>query len=247
MQINIYEQADQMGLEAARAGAQIVREAIQIQGKARIVLSTGASQFEFLKHFVKMDIEWDKVEMFHLDEYIALPESHPASFRKYLKERFLQYAPVGKAWLVDGEADPQQVVAALNQKILEEPVDLALIGIGENGHIAFNDPPANFDVEEPYMVVNLSDTCKAQQVNEGWFAGIDDVPKQAISMTVKNILRSRHIISVVPHQAKANAILDTVKHEVDCNYPSTILKTHPNWKLFLDKESASLVYAWCEK
>ncbi|WP_258525672.1 glucosamine-6-phosphate deaminase [Paenibacillus sp. YN15] len=245
MKMNIYEQADQMGLEAARASAQIVQEAVRAQGKARIVLSTGASQFEFLKHFVKMDIEWDKVEMFHLDEYVGLPESHPASFRKYLKERFLQYVPVGKAWLVDGEGDPRQMVEELNRRIAEEPVDLALIGIGENGHIAFNDPPANFEVEEPYMVVNLSDTCKAQQVNEGWFANSGEVPKQAISMTVKQILRSRHIVSVVPHAAKAQAIADTVKQEVDCQYPATILKTHASWQLFLDKESAGLVYAWC--
>jgi glucosamine-6-phosphate deaminase len=245
MKMNIYEHADKMGLEAARVSAAIIQEAVRTQGKARIVLSTGASQFPFFKHFVKMDIEWDKVEMFHLDEYVALPESHPASFRKYLKERFLQYVPLGKAWLVNGEGDPGQVVEELNRRIAEEPVDLALIGIGENGHIAFNDPPANFEVEEPYMVVNLSDTCKAQQVNEGWFGNSGEVPKQAISMTVKQILRSRHIVSVVPHAAKAQAIADTVQQEVDSRYPATILKTHPSWQLFLDKESAALVYAWC--
>lgn len=245
MEIAIYEHPEQTGLEAARAGAQIVREAIRIQGKARIVLSTGASQFEFLKAFVRMDVDWSKVEMFHLDEYIALPESHPASFRKYLKERFLQFAPVGKAWLVNGEADPVETVRELNREISSAPVDLAFIGIGENGHIAFNDPPANFDIDDPYMIVNLSDTCKAQQVNEGWFAGVDDVPKQAISMTVRQIMRSRHIVSVVPHSAKASAIANTVNREVDSQYPSTMLKTHPNWKLFLDKESASQVYAWC--
>lgn len=244
MQLNIFEHADQAGLEAARACENILREILEEKGSARIVLSTGASQFEFLSHFVKMNIEWDKVEMFHLDEYIALPESHPASFRKYLKERFLKYVPVHKAWLIDGEGDPEETVKRLNEKIMKTPVDLALIGIGENAHIAFNDPPADFENESPYTIVDLSDTCKSQQVREGWFVTNADVPKQAITMTVKHILKSRRIISVVPHQAKATAILNTIQSEVDNNVPATILKTHPNWMLYLDKESAASIYQW---
>lgn len=244
MQLNIFEHADQTGFEAALACEAIIRNTIEEKGSARIVLSTGASQFEFLSHFVKMNVEWDKVEMFHLDEYIALPETHPASFRKYLKERFLKYAPVRQAWLVDGEGDPEETVNRLNEEIVKFPVDLALIGIGENAHIAFNDPPADFDNESPYMIVNLSDTCKSQQVREGWFTSNEDVPKQAITMTVNHILKSRHIVSVVPHQAKANAILNTIKGEVDNNVPATILKTHPSWMLYLDRESASPIYQW---
>lgn len=244
MQITILESSEQIGLEAARISEQMINDAILEKGIARIVLSTGASQFDFLKHFVKMNIEWNKVEMFHLDEYIGLPESHPASFRKYLKERFLQHVNVKQAWLVDGEGDSKEVVRQLNEQISQSPIDLALIGIGVNGHIAFNDPPADFDTEQPYKIAGLSDTCKAQQVGEGWFATGEDVPKQAITMTVKQIMKSRNIISVVPHQVKANAIADTITRELDCNYPSTILKTHSNWKLFLDRQSASQVYAW---
>jgi glucosamine-6-phosphate deaminase len=191
-----------------------------------------------------MNIEWDKVEMFHLDEYIALPESHPASFRKYLKERFLAFTNVKHAWLVDGEGDPQQTVKRLNEEIQKAPVDLALIGIGVNGHIAFNDPPADFDTEYPFIIVNLTDSCKAQQVGEGWFASLDDVPKQAITMSVKQILKSRTIVSVVPHQVKADAIGSTIKREVDRSYPATILKTHSDWKLYVDKYSSSQIYAW---
>ncbi|SDC66919.1 glucosamine-6-phosphate deaminase [Paenibacillus sp. UNCCL117] len=245
MQLTIKETADQIGLEAAIACRQIIQEAIQKQGSARIVLSTGASQFEFLQHFVKMDVEWDKVEMFHLDEYIALPEAHPASFRKYLKERFLAYVNVKQAWLVDGEGDPAETLKRLNEEIVKAPVDLALIGIGENAHIAFNDPPADFDVEDPYIVVDLSDTCKNQQVGEGWFATTADVPKQAITMSVKQIMKSRHIVSVVPRPSKSQAIADMMKLGVDCHCPATMLKTHPSWELYLDKHSASQVYTWC--
>lgn len=245
MQINIYESADQSGYQAALEAREIINKAIAEQGSARIVLSTGASQFEFLEHFIKMDIEWGKVEMFHLDEYIALPESHPASFRKYLKERFLQHVNVRRAWLVDGEGDVNKAIADLNEEILKAPVDLALIGIGENAHIAFNDPPADFDHPEPFKVVDLTDTCKAQQVGEGWFASLDDVPKQAITMSVQQIMACRHIISVVPRASKATAIRDTFMNDVDVNIPATKLKKHDHWSLYLDKLSSSQVYKWC--
>jgi len=244
LNLTISETADQLGLEAAIVCRDIVQDAIKRQGEARIVLSTGASQFEFLSHFVKQDIEWDKVDMFHLDEYVGLPESHPASFRKYLKERFLSHVPVRKAWLVDGEGDLAETLNELNEAISAKPIDLGLIGIGENAHIAFNDPPANFDTEEPYRIVTLDDACKRQQVREGWFPTVDDVPAQAISMSVRQILRCRHIVSVVPLSTKADAIFNTFMGEVDPNVPATILKTHPSWRLFLDKESAAKVYHW---
>jgi glucosamine-6-phosphate deaminase len=244
MQITILEHADEIGLAASRDCEQIIQEAISRQGSARIVLSTGASQFEFLKHFVTMNIEWSKVDMFHLDEYVALPESHPASFRKYLKERFLQHVDVRSATFVDGDGDLDEALKRLNEEIAKVPVDLALIGIGQNAHIAFNDPPADFETEAPYKVVELDERCKAQQVSEGWFASIDDVPKRAITMSVKQIMKSRHIVSVVPHEVKAEAIENTLKSPVDPNVPATILKTHPNWKLYVDKQSASGFFTW---
>lgn len=244
MQINIFETPAESGRQAALASQKILLETIEKQGSARIVLSTGASQFEFFEHFVRLDIPWDKIEMFHLDEYIGLPQSHPASFRKYLKERFLAFAPVKAAHLVNGEADLQEELKHLNEEISKAPIDLALIGIGENAHIAFNDPPADFYNEDPYTCLNLDDTCKKQQVREGWFATIDDVPKQAITMTVKQILKSRNIITVAPHQAKATAIYNTLNREIDPKYPATILKTHSNWSLYLDKHSASQILVW---
>ncbi|QJD87727.1 glucosamine-6-phosphate deaminase [Cohnella herbarum] len=246
MKLNILENADRMGYEAALESAELLRKIIGEQGRARIVLSTGASQFEFLRHFIKQDIEWNKVEMFHLDEYIALSEQHPASFRKYLKERFLQHVGVENYWLINGEGDVQATIGQLNEEIGKAPIDLALIGIGENAHIAFNDPPANFEVGDPYIVVDLNDACKNQQVGEGWFASPEDVPQQAITMTVKQILRSRHIISCVPHKAKAKAIGLAINNDVDRNVPATILKTHASWTLYLDRESSQEIYVWPE-
>ncbi|GIP34700.1 glucosamine-6-phosphate deaminase [Paenibacillus sp. J2TS4] len=244
MLIHISEDSDLMGRAAALYCEKIMRETLKANGRARILLSTGASQFDFFTHFVKAELEWDKVEMFHLDEYVQLSEDHPASFRKYLKERFLQPTGVHKYWLVDGEKDVHEKLQRLNEEIAKYPVDLALIGIGENAHIAFNDPPADFHTKEPYKIVDLDDACKQQQVREGWFKSIDEVPKQAITMTVHQILQSKQIVSCVPHQVKAKAIRQTLQSSVTPEVPSTILKTHPHWRLYLDKESSAEMIAW---
>lgn len=183
-------------------------------------------------------------ECFLLDEYLNLPESHPASFRKYLKERFLAHVNVKTAHLIDGEADLETELKRLNEEVTRAPIDLALIGIGENAHIAFNDPPADFDNPAPFTVVDLDERCKLQQVREGWFPSIDDVPKQAITMTVQQILRSKNIITVAPHEVKAEAIYNTLNKDVDPMYPATILKTHASWSLYLDKNSASKIVVW---
>jgi glucosamine-6-phosphate deaminase len=239
MNVNISENAKELGSRAAALAAQVIKKSIDEKSCARIVLSTGASQFETLQALVGHNIDWGKVEMFHLDEYIGLPESHPASFRKYLKERFLAFANVGKAHLVDGEGDVLVAIRELTKEIRKDDIDLALIGIGENAHIAFNDPPADFATKEAYIVVDLDEACKRQQVGEGWFATPDDVPKQAISMSVHQILLSKVILSCVPRKVKAKAIQATMEQDVTNMVPATILKTHPNWSLFLDEESAS--------
>jgi len=241
MKISILENPAELGKVAAQYSADIINEAIARKGKARIVLSTGASQFDTIKALTESDIDWSKVEMFHLDEYIGLPETHPASFRKYLKERFLSNVNIQKAYLVDGEDDPQKVIAYLTAEIRKEPIDLGLIGIGENAHVAFNDPPADFGTEEAYICVTLNDTCKEQQVREGWFATVDDVPKIAISMTVHQIMQCRRIVSCVPYSVKAKAIRDTLENQLTNMVPATMLKKHPEWMLFLDKDSATLI------
>ena len=241
MKIVVEKNAQLLGLAAARNAAAILQAAIQTNGCARIVLSTGASQFEFLSAFIKQDVDWSKVEMFHLDEYVGLPETHIASFRKYLKERFVSQVPLKAAYFVNGEGDVENNIAQLSQELLKAPVDLGLIGIGENGHIAFNDPPADLEDASCYKVVHLNDRCKQQQVNEGWFATLDDVPECAISMTVQQILKCRHIISVVPNERKAEAVKNTLAQSPNAMVPATQLKTHPNWSLYIDSGAASQI------
>jgi len=243
MKVNIYESPAELGKKAAELSAKIINEAIIHKGNARMVLSTGASQFDTIQALTEADIDWSKVTMFHLDEYIGLPESHPASFRKYLKERFLSKVNIQQAFLVDGEDDTQKVIAFLTAEIRKEPIDIGLIGIGENAHIAFNDPPADFDTKEAFICVTLDEACKQQQVREGWFATIDDVPKQAISMSVHQIMQCRYIVSCVPHAVKARAVRDVLENQPTNIIPATILKKHPNISLFLDKASASLIDA----
>jgi glucosamine-6-phosphate deaminase len=241
MRIKVLKDTEELGKEAAQYCASILNKIIEQKGKARLLLSTGASQFDTLKHLVKLPVDWSKVEMFHLDEYVNLSMSHPASFRKYLQERFIELTNVGKAHFVSGEGDVEENIHQLTQEIRKEPIDLALIGIGENAHIAFNDPPADFETKEAYITVNLDEKCKTQQVNEGWFKTISDVPRKAISMTVYQIMQSEVIVSSVPYEVKANAIKLTLENELTNKVPATMLKEHKDYTLFLDKNSASLV------
>lgn len=237
MKITKSKNAVLLGVAAAKLTAEKINEAIEKQGSARIVLSTGASQFETLEALLKENVDWSKVEMFHLDEYVDLPESHPASFRKYLKERFVNLVNLKKAYFVDGN-NPEETIKYLTEEITKAPIDVALIGIGENAHIAFNDPPADFDTKESYIIVNLDEKCRMQQVGEGWFKTIDDVPKQAISMTCYRIMESKTIISAVPHKVKENAIKLMMENDTTNTVPATLLKTHSDMNLFVDENSA---------
>ena len=238
MKIVVSKDAKALGCNAADYIAGLINEAIAKKGEARIILSTGASQLTTIEPLIERDIDWSKVTMFHLDEYVDLPETHIASFRKYLKERFIQKINLKAAHLVDGTPEG---IAALTAELRSAPIDVGLIGIGENAHIAFNDPPADFDTKEAYIVVNLNDTCKMQQVGEGWFATIDDVPKQAVSMTVHQILQCEQIVSCVPYAVKANAVRDTLENDKTNLIPATIMKGHPNFALFVDEDSFSKV------
>ena len=240
MVLHVLETPDLLGQKAAGHTAELINDAIDKNGTARIVMSTGSSQFETINYLRRQKIDWAKVEMFHLDEYIGIDSSHPASFVKYLKERFIgSDLSLKHAYFIDGMRDSQQVIYEMTKSILEKPVDIALIGIGENAHIAFNDPPADFDTKEAFIVVDLDDICKNQQVREGWFNTINDVPKQAITMTAHQIMQAKAIISCVPHSQKAPAIKNVMENEVTNMIPATILKNHENWTLYLDKASAS--------
>mgnify|MGYP000862496233 CR=1 FL=1 len=241
MEIYIFDTPEQLGKEAAVRAADLLNNAIKEKGVARLLLSTGKSQFEFFKNIIHENIDWTKVEVFHLDEYVGISNEHPASFVKYIKDRLLSFVTPKAMYFVDSTKDIKESIEYLTENIRKAPIDVAMIGIGENGHIAFNDPPADFDTKEIYIVVNLDEKCKQQQVNEGWFDNIEQVPKQAISMTVSQILQSKHIISCVPHKEKALAIKKTIEEDVTNMIPATILKTHPSFFLLLDKESASLL------
>ncbi|MBR6709301.1 MAG: 6-phosphogluconolactonase [Clostridia bacterium] len=238
MKIFVNKDTAALGIHAADCIAEQINAAIAENGEARIVLSTGASQLPMLTELIKRDIDWSKVVMFHLDEYVDLPETHIASFRKYLKERFISQVPLKAAYLVDGT---QECIASLTKELRSAPIDVGVIGIGENAHIAFNDPPADFDTQEAYIIVNLNDTCKKQQVGEGWFATVDDVPKQAVSMTVYQIMQCRKIVSVVPYAVKANAIQMTLENDETNLIPATIMKKHADLSIFVDEDSFSKV------
>ena len=239
MRIIVSKDPKSLGENAAEFTAAQLNKVIAEKGSARIILSTGASQLTTLEALIQKDVDWSKVEMFHLDEYVGLPETHVASFRKYLKERFIQKINLKAAYLVDGTQDG---IDYLTEKLRERPVDIGLIGIGENAHIAFNDPPANFNTTAAYHIVNLNDTCKKQQVGEGWFATVDDVPKQAVSMTVYQILQCEQIISCVPFAVKADAIAHTLCTNEVTNYvPATIMKGHKDFVLFADADSFAKV------
>jgi glucosamine-6-phosphate deaminase len=242
MQIKTYIDRPTMSVAAARHAAQTLRLAIRARGGARIVAATGTSQFDFLEALTTApDIDWTRVEMFHLDEYVGLPIDHAASFRKYLLERLIRKTGLTRYHLLDGELDPVRVAEHVGQEISRTPVDVAFVGIGENGHLAFNDPPADFVTEQPYLIVTLDEACRRQQVGEGWFASVAEVPSQAISMSVRQILTSREIICIVPDARKARAVKACFDGDVSPMAPASILRTHATATIYLDRDSAGLL------
>jgi glucosamine-6-phosphate deaminase len=243
MNVVITTNANDLGRRAAQHGADLIRNAVAQRGQANIILATGASQFNVLKALsAASDVDWSKVTGFHLDEYIGLPASHPASFRRYLKERFVDRVPLAEFHYVNGDApDPEAECQRLGAMIGPRTIDVAFIGIGENGHLAFNDPPADFDTQAPYLVVELDEGCRRQQLGEGWFATLEAVPRQAISMSIRQIMRSRAIVCSVPDQRKAKAVASALEGPVTPACPASILQKHQNSSIFLDPPAASLL------
>ena len=242
MNIKVFDTQKSLGQAAATQAAGILRRTLAPAATARIIAATGASQFSFLEALTAQpDIAWDRVEMFHLDEYVGLPVTHPASFRKYLLERLITPTGIRRHHLLDGEADVQRVCEQVGAELNAGPIHVSFVGIGENGHLAFNDPPADFQPEQPYLVVELDEACRQQQVGEGWFADLAAVPTQAISMSIRQILKAEEIICVVPDARKASAVRSCVEGEISPLAPASILRTHPRVTLYLDKDSASLL------
>ena len=242
MMIKCFDDKKEMARVAADQAASILRDTIQKQGKARLIAATGAAQFEFLEALTILPaIDWKRVEMFHLDEYIGLPETHPASFCRFLKERLIQKTGMVHYHLLNGDEDPAEVIRRTGEALQSEAIDVAFVGIGENGHLAFNDPPADFETEEPYIMVTLDEPCRRQQLGEGWFDTLADVPRRAISMSVRQILKTKQILCIVPDARKANAVKACFDGEISPLAPASILRTHPNTTVYLDKNSAALL------
>ncbi|MFT6178267.1 MAG: glucosamine-6-phosphate deaminase [Akkermansiaceae bacterium] len=239
-----FETKEEMGDAAAEAGAEKMRKALQERGEVNIIVATGASQFEVLEALTRESgIDWAKVTVFHLDEYVGLSIGHPASFRKYLKERFEDClpGPVRAFHYINGEEDAGAECARVGELISEAPIDVAFVGIGENGHLAFNDPPADFETESPYLVVDLDEDCRKQQFGEGWFPSLDAVPEKAISMSVRQIMKSGSIICTVPDERKAEAVRNAMEGKVSPEVPASILQEHGDCCLYLDSPAASLL------
>jgi glucosamine-6-phosphate deaminase len=243
MDVVIAEDNEAMGRMAAELAADCLRRAIAKRGHAAIVVATGASQFTVLGNLVTQPgVEWSKVTGFHLDEYLGLPIHHPASFRRYLQERFTSHVPLQAFYFIDGQRlPPQAECERLASLIGRHTIDVSLVGIGENGHLAFNDPPADFETTVPYLVVDLDEACRRQQWGEGWFASLEEVPHQAISMSIQQILRSRQIICSVPDQRKARAAASSLEGPVSPRVPASILQTHPQVAVFLDPPASELL------
>ena len=242
MDAKVLRDKQEVGKVAAERAAQSLQRILARQEFARIIAATGASQFEFLDALTSSPgIDWKRVELFHLDEYVGLPITHPASFRKYLLERLVRKTEITRHHLLDGERNAREVIREVGSELTSEPVNLAFVGIGENGHLAFNDPPADFETEEPYLVVELDEACRRQQVNEGWFSSIAEVPARAISMSIRQILKAEEIIAVVPDARKAQAVKSCLEGEISAMAPASILRTHPKTSIYLDTESAALL------
>jgi len=241
MLLRVFHDKTALSQAAAEQAATAIRQAIEERGRARIIAATAASQIEFLDALTQASaIDWARVEVFHLDEYIGLPITHPGSFRKMLLEQLVRKTEIADYHLLDGDAkDPAEVARRVGLELSAAPIDIAFLGIGENGHIAFNDPPADFDTEEPYIVVNLDEACRQQQVGEAWFADISRVPKQALSMSVRQILKAKEILAVVPDSRKAQAVKLCFEGEISPMAPASILRKHSNATVYLDKNSAS--------
>jgi len=243
--VNIYQSKGEIGRAAARKVAELFKKVLLEKSLVRFIAATGVSQFEFLEVLTHLEsIEWNRAVMFHLDEYIGLSARHPASFRKYLTDRLINRVNLHEVHIINGDApDPEREIGRLNELISKEPIDIAFVGIGENGHLAFNDPPADFETDDPYIIVNLDEKCRQQQVGEGWFENLEDVPTQAISMSIRQILKSKYIICICPEKRKAEAVKNCLADnaEISPMHPASILKAHPDVFCYLDEDSASLL------
>jgi glucosamine-6-phosphate deaminase len=242
MKLHLEPDRRTMSAAAAEHAASSLRRVIQQSGQVRIVAATGASQLEFLQALTALkDVDWTRVELFHLDEYVGIPESHPASFRRYLRENLIDKTGIRTYHFLDGTRPVEDVIREVGRELTSRPIDVMFAGIGENGHLAFNDPPADFETTEPYILVNLDEACRRQQVGEGWFTRLEDVPTTAISMSIRQMMKADEMLVIVPDARKAIAVKASVQGDVTALVPASIIQTHPNVTLYLDQPAASML------
>jgi glucosamine-6-phosphate deaminase len=242
VRIHLSDTADAMSAAAARHAERAIGDALAANGQARVVAATGNSQLGFLHHLARSTrLDWSRVELFHLDEYVGIPADHKASFRRVLHEHFVDPAGIRSFHELAGDGDVEAVRRTVGAALQRAPIDVAFVGIGENSHLAFNDPPADFDTTEPYILVTLDEACRRQQVGEGWFATMADVPTRALSMSIRQILAAREIVAIVPDRRKAAAVAAVLTGPITPDVPASILRTHGDTTLYLDTASASLV------
>ena len=243
MEVKVFPTKGEMAAAAADQAAATLRRSLSARGGVNAIAATGASQFEFLEALMrKPGIDWARVTFFHLDEYVGMPATHPASFRRYLRERILDRVRPAAFHFIEGDApDPRAEAGRIGALIRSHPIDVAFVGIGENGHLAFNDPPADFETESPYLVVELDEACRRQQLGEGWFPRLEDVPTRAISMSIRQILKSEEILCIVPDARKAPALRDCLEGEVSPQHPASILQRHARTTVYLDEPAAALL------
>jgi glucosamine-6-phosphate deaminase len=242
MIIRQFETGRAMAKAAAAHAAAAMQRAIVDTGGARIIVATGASQLEFLEELTtNQHVDWPRVTLFHLDEYVGLSIEHPASFRKYILDRLIRKTTLHDYVLLDGEKDVREMCRRAGEAVSARPVDVAFVGIGENGHLAFNDPPADFATDDPYIIVRLDQACRRQQVGEGWFTSVSQVPESAISMSIRQVLKTREIICVVPDARKAEPVKATLEGPITPTVPASALREHPNVTMYLDSASAALL------
>ncbi len=245
MTVSIHESAGAAARSAAREAAAELRKVIVREGRATFMAATGVSQIEFLQALTReRDIDWSKTTMYHLDEYVGFPASHPSAFRRYLRERFIDRVRPGTVHLIKGDAeDLGAECERLGDLLCQDRLDIAFVGIGENAHLAFNDPPADFETDEAFMVVELAEESRSQQVHEGWFTTLAEVPHRAITVTIKQMMKSKYIVCTVPGARKAKAVKCAIEGPIAPSCPASILRTHSNAHVFLDSDSASLLGA----
>jgi glucosamine-6-phosphate deaminase len=244
VQVLAYRDRESMSRAAAAHAARLIAGAIAAQGRARIVAATAASQLAFLDALASApEVAWSRVELFHLDEYVGLGAGHPASFRRMLRERLIDPTGIVHCHLLEGDGNPDEVRRRVSARVAAEPIDAAFVGIGENGHLAFNDPPADFHARDPYLEVTLDERSRRQQVGEGWFSRLEDVPRTAISMSIPQILAARELLVIVPDARKAEAVRATLEGDITPDVPASVLRTHPRTTLYVDDAAASRLSA----